>query len=644
MITLDKIKKYAGEAFLESILDEILSNEKQLNEWRELFKIQINSKEDLVENSDQLDFGEKTWKKLPIDTKYFSEDFKWNLLEALSENHDLDDVLDGVLIKSENWQALNLLEEKYKEKVKTIYIDPPYNIGNDGFLYKDNYQHSSWLTMMKNRLKLAKELMKEDGIIFTSIDDNELERLKILNVNIFGEDKFLENFIWNNTSTPPSLSSISRKNVEYVLTFSKAATKRKFKGRLADGSDAPLINRGNSVRILKFPPNVVRFNVPDGRYSKGIKERVELLDDVLVEDGRNKNSFRLKFESKWTQETLEDEIKKGTLFLVKKKEFSIRYKRKNTENDWIVPDKYIDNVFLNKKAGVGTNEEASKEILDLGLVFNSYPKPSSLIHYLIRMNTESNELILDFFAGSGTTAHAVIRLNKEDSGRRKFILVEMGDYFNTIIIPRIKKIAYSFNWKKGKPQDIDGIGVFFKYHTLEQYEDALENIEFEEQSEKQQKLPTELPDYFVKYMLEWETKKSRTFLNFVDMKEPSNYLKDPFNYELNIIKDYQSKPVNVDLVETFNYLLGLYVKGYRVLKLKENGRKYVFVFGEKKGKRIAIVWRSIKDIDCEKDKEVIENNIREFEPDEIYINGDAVVKGFKPIEPLFKSLMFEKVE
>ena len=156
------------------------------------------------------------------------------------------------------------------------------------------------------------------------------------------------------------------------------------------------------------------------------------------------------------------------------------------------------------------------------------------------------------------------------------------------------------------------------------------NIEFEEP----QKTLYELTDYFVKYMLHWETKNSKTFLNIDEMR-------DPFNYKLKIIENYQPKVVNVDLIETFNYLLGLNISRYEVLR--ENGRKYVFVFGEKDGKRIAVVWRNIKDIDFEKDKEVIEAKLKEFKPDEIYINGEALVKGFRHIEPVFKSLMFEEV-
>jgi adenine-specific DNA-methyltransferase len=329
--------------------------------------------------------------------------------------------------------------------------------------------------MMENRLSLTRELMTDDGVIFVSIDDNECEKLKLLMISIYGEDKFLETFIWNNTLTPPSLSNISRKNVEYILTFTKQSVKNRFKGRLTEGNDSPLLNTGNPIRVLTFPPYTVKFNIPDGIYKKGKKKRVTLLDDVIVENGLNKNSFRLEFESKWSQETLDEEIKNGTIFLVKSEDFAIRYLRRNTEQKWITPNKYIDNIFLERKVGIGTNEDASKELKDLNINFPSYPKPTSLIHYLVRTNTESGDIVLDFFGGSGTTVHSVMKLNKEDGGKRKFILIEMGDYFNTVIIPRIKKVAYSFNWKNGRPQDTSGIGVFFKYYELEQFEDVLSN-------------------------------------------------------------------------------------------------------------------------------------------------------------------------
>ena len=184
---------------------------------------------------------------------------------------------------------------------------------------------------------------------------------------------------------------------------------------------------------------------------------------------------------------------------------------KKVRNKWSVYFKqyqYIDNELKPIRREIPyrtllldfTNEQSSNEIKNLfgDNIFESYPKPVELIKTLLKISTSKDSLVMDFFSGSGTTAHAVMKLNKEDGGKRKFILVEVADYFDTVMIPRIKKVAYSFNWKEGKPQNMDGIGVFFKYHTLEQYEDALENIEFE----KPQKMLYEFHDYPVKYMLE----------------------------------------------------------------------------------------------------------------------------------------------
>lgn len=628
VITLDRIKEWAGEEFYREVLKKVLQNKAQLEEWERLGFGKLEREEDLE------------GKKLPIDTGYFDERFKWELLERISERVNLDDALDGLLIKSENWQALNTILNKYREKIKTIYIDPPYNTGNDEFLYRDRYQHSSWLTMIENRLSLAKKLMRDDGVIFVSIDDNELERLKIIMMLVYCEDKFLENFIWNNTSTPPSLSNISRKNVEYILTFTKQAVKKRFKGRLAEGNDAPLLNTGNPTRVLEFPPYTVRFNIPDGIYKKGKKKRVVLLDDVVVEDGLNKNSFRLEFESKWTQETLDEEIKKGTIFLVKSEDFAIRYLRKDKEQEWITPDKYIDNIFLEKKAGVGTNEDASKELKDLNINFPSYPKPTSLVHYLVRTNTESGDVILDFFAGSGTTAHAVMKLNKEDGGNRKFILVEMADYFETIILPRIKKVAYSFDWKDGRPQDTDGLGIFFKYQILEQYEDTLDNLELNVSKAHKDFFKD---DYLIKYFLEIETKDDPHLLNI-------SMLKDPYNYRLkvNLSEVGEPKYTAVDVIETFNYLLGLKIN--KLMRKEIEGNIYTFVLGEKEGKSVAVVWRVYSEgwaeEDYKKDRDFMEEVLKEFRPEIIYINGQHALafESFKPdvrnVEPEFKRRMF----
>ena len=193
VITLDKIKEYTGEQFLESILDEILKNSRQMEEWKELFGISVKNKRDLIEKHT---VNGKEWKKLPIDTRHFCQEFKIRLVDKLSENNDFDGILDGILIKSENFQALSLLLAKYQKRVRCIYIDPPYNTGSDEFLYKDNYQHSCWLSMMKDRLTLARKLMSYDGVLFTHIDENEQFRLRLLLESIFEPGNYIAPLVW----------------------------------------------------------------------------------------------------------------------------------------------------------------------------------------------------------------------------------------------------------------------------------------------------------------------------------------------------------------------------------------------------------------------------------------------------------------
>jgi len=615
VITLDKIKEYAGEDFLENIIDEVLSNEQQIEEWKKLFGIEIRNRNDLILNSDHLQLNGKEWKKLPIDTKYFDEEFNWKLLVALSENNAIDEILDGVLIKSENWQALNLLLKKYYEKIQTIYIDPPYNTGNDDFLYKDSYQHSSWLTMMENRLRLANKLMRENGVIFVSIDDNELNKLReVMNI-IYGEDKFIANIIRQTRKGGGSDSKFMAIDNDYILSFIRSINKS---NEWYEPFDKEYLKR------YKYEDEKGRF-FWDTLQRKGLKNPIKY--EVIAPDGS-----KIKGEFIFSKERFEKELEQGNIRFIKLSNgnLSIQFKQYLNEKGKKPRSIFSGNLFL--------NSTGKDEVLNLLPSLKEYinklrPKPVELVKRLslISKTNQKSSFVLDFFAGTGTTAHAILKLNKEYDGKLKFVLVDMADYFDTVIIPRIKKVAYSFNWKEGRPQDAEGGGVFFKYHTLEQYEDALENIEFE----KPQKELYEFSDYFVKYMLQWETIKSKTFLN---LKEIEN----PFSYKIKIIENYQPKEAHVDLVETFNYLLGLHVNVYKVLE--DNGRKYVFVFGEKGDRRVAIVWRNTSDIDYEKDKEIIENQMEGFNPDEIYVNGDSAVKGFKPIEPEFKTLMFEKVE
>jgi adenine-specific DNA-methyltransferase len=646
VITLDRIKSWTNEEFYKKVIKKVLNNPHQLKEWEALRFGKIEPAEDLED------------KKLLIDTRYFDEDFKYELLEKISENVDIDDALDGLLIKSENWQALNTILNKYKGTIKTIYIDPPYNTGNDGFLYRDRYQHSSWLSMMENRLSLARELLSNDGVIFVSIDDNEVYNLqKILDI-VFGEANYITNFCWEKTQHFGRQKVNYYVNRDFILTYAKELKTQnnqlkellieKIKTEL---EDAPLYNASNPEKELVFPKESVVFKIPDGTYEKSEDEKFKLLEPVTVVNHRNINDLKLKFRSRWSQKKIYEEIEKGSKFLIKSKNFAIRVIYGGSITSIEAPRQIIftneNNPLCTKDrwgSKVGTNEEGSKEVKNL---FNkemySYPKPSSLIKYLISLTgfTINEFTILDFFAGSGTTAHAVMKLNKEDGGKRKFILVEMADYFDTIIIPRIKKVAYSFNWEDGKPQDEDGIGVFFKYQILEQYEDTLNNIELKENKLAQNLFKDE---YLIKYFLEFETRDSPYLLNI-------ERLKNPFAYKLkvNLSEVGEPKEMIVDIPETFNYLLGLKVK--KIKRRRDNGKTYLFVLGEKEGRDYAIVWREYsdqwKEEDFKKDKEFIKQELKEWKPQVVYVNGQSILTPnfgdfqveLNYIEPKFKRLM-----
>lgn len=253
--------------------------------------------------------------------------------------------------------------------------------------------------------------------------------------------------------------------------------------------------------------------------------------------------------------------------------------------------------------------------------------------------TKDGSFVIDYFAGSGTTGHAVLNLNKEDNGNRKYILVEMGKYFNTVLKPRLQKAVFSDNWKDGVPQDKNGQSHAFKYHFIESYEDALNNIDFKNKGDIQQAM--EFDDYMLKYMLDFETEGISATL----LKDEA--FETPFNYELNIQRGHESPvPEKVDMVETFHYLIGLWVKTIRRYEHQE--RNYVISKGEiceeDAIEDVLVIWRNTDDLDLDKEAEWIDNNIAEDQTfDRIYINGATKIKGAEPTEITFREKMFEEV-
>jgi adenine-specific DNA-methyltransferase len=251
-----------------------------------------------------------------------------------------------------------------------------------------------------------------------------------------------------------------------------------------------------------------------------------------------------------------------------------------------------------------------------------------LLKRVIEGVSSEEDIIMDYFLGSGTTTAVAQKLG------RKWIGVEMGEFFEDVPLKRMKKVLYGEQSGISKEVKWQG-GGFFKYQHIEQYEDSLHNIEFPNENKAQRMLKLfgeeEQSEYLMKYMLKFEAGGSQSIL---DLKRFEN----PFDYKLRIISAGKGeRMVSVDLMETFNYLIGLKVSKYKFLK--DNRRNYVIVFGERSNRRVTVIWRPTEGINLEKDKELIKDSIKEFSPDNIFINGDSLVKGYQPIESEFKALV-----
>ncbi len=371
------------------------------------------------------------------------------------------DSTQNLYIEGDNLEVLKLLQKSYYNKVKMIYIDPPYNTGKD-FVYKDNYKdnlaeynekfnrtdedgnitssetndegnaryHSNWLNMMFPRLQLARNLLTDDGVIFMSIDDNEVSNLKRIADEIFGEGNFVAQLIWVKKKKGSHLSKTIRSMTEYVIVFSKNKELIELYGENAySDKKQPIAKRTNSIKRLIFQKNIIRTKLDDGFYKKGKygigTSALLFLNDFEVKDGFVKTSIEVEGPFVWVQSKLDDELIKGTEVHLSTK-FGFNVLRSDQIEKIKRPSTLIDS-----KVNVGTNEDAYQEAINL---FHSegimdYPKPVSLMQYLINTITffDKNSIILDFFSGSASTAHATMKLNAEDGGTRKFIMVQLPE-------------------------------------------------------------------------------------------------------------------------------------------------------------------------------------------------------------------------
>lgn len=335
------------------------------------------------------------------------------------------------LIEGDNLAALQLLEKTHKGKIDLIYIDPPYNTGNKDFIYDDNFvdandtfRHSKWLSFMQKRLEIAKRLLSENGVIFISIDDNEQSALKMLCDNIWGENNF-ESIIWKKKGGAGNTERILGCLTEYILCYFKNKKAGIFKYRDID-------------RKYKFNDEKGEYNLESiEKTNSGVYTRPTMIFPII--DPKTKKSFYPRNGMRWTigEKSVREAINNGRLFFDYKRNKVYYIKR---EEDY----KKSENVYYNLLTecdSLAVAKDELKEILGNRELFDT-PKPLALISCLISLISAKNTTILDFFAGSGTTGHAVMKLNAEDGGKRKFILCTNNEnnICREVTYERIKRV------------------------------------------------------------------------------------------------------------------------------------------------------------------------------------------------------------
>ena len=639
-VALGKIPEWKTCGILECVAD----CEKQWAEWKALGM--RGDSPDLFDNGKngrekRLKFLRKH-PSLPVDTKNFAREsepetgceFKSRLLAQFS---DIDNATDGVLIHGDNLQALNLLQETYRERVKCVYIDPPYNTGPSEILYKNNFKHSSWLSLIENRIVASLPMLGESGVYVVAIDENEQEVLGMLLSELFPERRRTCVTVVHNPSGQQSDNfSLCHENAYFVYPSGGRFIGMKTRDA-ADADIRPLrdVSTGNHLRgdaancfypIFVKDGEIIGFGdvcedsfCPDGANVK----RADGIIEVYPVDAQN-------VERKWVFARKNVESIRG--------ELTAQYNKSRDIWDVIRTKTVFNHKTVWDEKKYSANSYGSKLLGNMGIGEFGFPKSVHTVSDCVdaALCGEKNAYVADYFAGSGTTAHAVVNLNREDGGRRKFILAEMGDYFHTILLPRVKKIIYSPEWKKGEAvrpatgEDFARGPSLVKYHRIESYEDALDNVEFERDAGLRG-----LSDFVPRYMLRWESRESPTFLS-------GEKLENPFDYGL-VLSGEEPRRERADLSETFSYLIGLRVRRREVLTDAGTGRRYVVLRGESGGEETAVVWRDVSGWgkkDYERDAKFVSEQGWFSDAKRIFANCDSLIAGAEVLDSLFRERMF----
>ena len=523
----------------EELIPQVLECQAQWDEWRVLGCLSDEYTLFISGNNPEIrsDFLKRN-PTILLDTRYF----KWSFVDALfAVINEIDEKTDGLVIKSDNWQALNLIEERYRAGLSCVYIDPPYNTASSAILYKNDYKDSSWLSLMADRLSQSRKLLAASGMLSCAIDDEEVSRLRIVMQDLYPREIGTV-VVRSNPAGRKSRGQLSPSH-EFVLFFGNEAAipgslpktklevaRYRFEDEIGRYDWNNLIRHGSGDRRedrpkMFFPIYVGkddRIRVPKLQWVAE-ERRYHVLEDPREDEVKvlpTRSDGDEVVEKRWHHGP--DKIRNNLdQYRVRRNgdsislDFMIRMDMTAIPKTWWGDPRYA------------SSNRGARSVKDLfGQKPFDYPKAVGLVEDCLRVcAANDSSTVLDYFAGSGTTGHAVINLNRGDGGCRKFILVEMGDHFDTVLLPRLKKVAFSPEWKNGiakrgaTAEEAERSPRIIKYFRMEGYEDALGNIEFEDENESL----FSLEGYMLRYMLQWETKGSATLLNVAALDRPFDY-------------------------------------------------------------------------------------------------------------------------
>lgn len=633
-ITLDRVP--------EELYPEICANDAQRKEWVRLFAI------DDIKGSGMFEVGYsepltveflKANPFLVLDTAFFADGFKHKLLASIE---NIDVVINGLLFNSENYQALKLLQEGFSNTIKCAYYDPPYNTSEGTFIYKNSYQQSSWCSMIDNRLELTKKLLTADGVSEVAIDDFEQPYLSGILDDIFGFENRLGTLVVEIKPSGRTNDFFLATSHEYLLCYAKnydevtinffplsEEQKKAYKETSQDGTANKwrdfLRTGGYSTpeeRPNSFYP--IYFNPETGDITPDEKEGYV---KILPIDSTGKYRVWRK-----TIPSLKEHLAKGEIKIEK---------RGNSYKVRII-DKIKDGVRP-KSVWVGSKYDASAHGTKLiqnmfGESSFSFPKAIGNVTDSISMVCSEGDVILDAFAGSGTTGHVVVDLNRRiEEEYFRFILCEVNNYFESVTKARVEKAIYSSEWRDGHPVNRNtGVSQLLKYIRLEQYEDTLNNLIVKEAenvfSSGDDKTFKE--SYMLGYMLDTEMKGSLFNLE---------WFVNPFAMTLKTTKNNELVETKVDMVETFNFLIGLKVE--TIHWHQDDAICVVEGITHRDNEKTLVIWRDCSRVDNDQLNRFFEKmdySTLAHDFDVIYVNGDNKLPNLRRENDCWKVILIEE--